>query len=101
MLVPRPSRRTFVAVRIDSLCIDRLDLIEQIWDNLPEQVEPQDIPHWHVAELATSRCRTAESPGVGKPYREGLGPSRVVLEYAGAGKLDRCLSFRISLAGRC
>jgi len=39
-----------VAVRIDSLGIDRLsvrdrlDLIEQIWDSLPEQVEPQDIP---------------------------------------------------------
>jgi hypothetical protein len=56
-----------VAVRIDSLCIDRLDLIEQIWDSLPEQVEPQDIPHWLVAEIATRRCRTAESPGVGKP----------------------------------
>jgi len=39
-----------MAVRIDSLGIDRLsvrdrlDLIEQIWDSLPEQVEPQDIP---------------------------------------------------------
>ena len=67
-----------MAVRIDSLGIDRLsvrdrlDLIEQIWDSLPEQVEPQDIPDWHVAELATRRGRTAESPGVGKPWREVL-----------------------------
>jgi len=65
-----------VAVRIDSLGIDRLsvrdrlDLIEQIWDSLPEQVEPQDIPNWHVAELAARRGRAAESPGVGKPWRE-------------------------------
>jgi putative addiction module component (TIGR02574 family) len=67
-----------VAVRIDSLGIDRLsvrdrlDLIEQIWDSLPEQVDPRDIPDWHAAELATRRARAAESPGVGKPWREVL-----------------------------
>jgi putative addiction module component (TIGR02574 family) len=67
-----------VAVRIDSLGIDRLsvrdrlDLIEQIWDSLPAQVEPQDIPGWHLAELATRRARAAEEPGVGKPWREVL-----------------------------
>ena len=58
---------------IDQLSVrDRLDLIEQIWDSLPEQVESQDIPDWHVAELATRRSRAAESPGVGKPWREVL-----------------------------
>ena len=42
-------------VRIDSLGIDRLsvrerlDLIEQIWDSLPDQVKPQDIPDSHVS----------------------------------------------------
>ena len=67
-----------MADRIDSLGIeflsvrDRLDLIERIWDSLPEQVESQDIPDWHVAELATRRGRAAESPGVGKPWREVL-----------------------------
>jgi len=67
-----------VAVCIDSLGIDRLsvgdrlDLIEQIWDSLPEQVEPQDIPDWHLAELAVRRARAAEEPSVGKPWREVL-----------------------------
>ena len=67
-----------MAVRIDSSGIDRLsvrdrrDLIEQIWDSLPEQVDPRDILDWHVAELATRRARAAESPGVGKPWREVL-----------------------------
>jgi putative addiction module component (TIGR02574 family) len=67
-----------VSVRINSLGIDRLsvrdrlDLIEQIWDSLPEQVEPQDVPDWHVAELAKRRVSAAESPGVGKPWREVL-----------------------------
>ena len=67
-----------MSVRIDSLGIDRLsvrdrlDLIEQIWDSLPDQVEPQDVPDWHVAELAQRRARAAESPGVGQPWREVL-----------------------------
>ena len=67
-----------MAVRIDSLGIDRLsvpdrlDLIEQIWDSLPEQVESQDIPDWHLAELAIRRARAAKEPGVGKPWREVL-----------------------------
>ena len=67
-----------MAVRIDSLGIDslsvrdRLDLIEQIWDSLPEQVEHQDIPEWHRAEVAMRRNRAAEEPGVGKPWREVL-----------------------------
>jgi len=65
-----------VTVRIDSLGIDRLsvrdrlDLIEQIWDSLPDQVEPQDIPDWHVAELAKRRASATESPGAGRPWRE-------------------------------
>jgi putative addiction module component (TIGR02574 family) len=67
-----------VAVRLDSLGIDRLsvrdrlDLIEQIWDSLPEQVDSQEIPDWHLAELAVRRARAAEEPGVGKPWREVL-----------------------------
>ncbi len=67
-----------MSVRIDSLGIDRLsvrdrlDLIEQIWDSLPEQVDPQDIPEWHRAELAERRARAAQEPGLGQPWREVL-----------------------------
>ena len=67
-----------MAVRIDSLGIDRLsvsdrlDLIEQIWDSLPDQIESQDIPAWHLAELAARRGRASQTPGVGKPWREVL-----------------------------
>jgi putative addiction module component (TIGR02574 family) len=67
-----------VAVRIDSLGIDRLsvrdrlDLIEQIWDSLPDQVESQDIPAWHLAELAARRSRASDTPGAGRPWREVL-----------------------------
>jgi len=53
---------------------DRLELIEQIWDSLPEQIAPQDVPEWHQAELATRRAAAERQPGVGKPFRDVLGP---------------------------
>jgi putative addiction module component (TIGR02574 family) len=59
------------ALGIDKLSVrERLDLIEQIWDSLPEQVNPEEVPAWHLAELA--RRRAEASPGVGKPWREVL-----------------------------
>ena len=33
---------------IDRLSVsERLDLIEQIWDSLPEQVNSDELPPWH------------------------------------------------------
>jgi putative addiction module component (TIGR02574 family) len=67
-----------MVVTIESLGIDRLsvrerlDLIEQIWDSLPEQVSPDEVPDWHLAELARRRSKAGSSPGVGKPWRETL-----------------------------
>jgi len=59
---------------IDQLSVgDRLELIEQIWDSLPEQVSPEDIPEWHLVELAKRRAAAEREPGVGKPFREVIG----------------------------
>jgi putative addiction module component (TIGR02574 family) len=61
------------ALGIDRLSVrDRLDLIEQIWDSLPEQVNPDEIPAWHLAELAKRRAEAEAAPGIGKPWREAL-----------------------------
>jgi putative addiction module component (TIGR02574 family) len=61
------------ALGIDRLSVrERLDLIEQIWDSLPENVNPDEIPAWHLAELAKRRGDAEASPGVGKPWREIL-----------------------------
>ena len=64
---------TIEAPGIDRLSVrERLDLIEQIWDSLPEQVSPDQVPPWHLAELA-KRCAEADaSPGAGRPWREAL-----------------------------
>jgi putative addiction module component (TIGR02574 family) len=51
---------------------ERLDLIEQIWDSLPERINPDEVPAWHLAELAKRRAEADASPGVGKPWREAL-----------------------------
>jgi len=64
-----------MGVTIESLGIDRLsvrerlELIEQIWDSLPQQVSPDEVPEWHLAELARRRAEAAASPGTGKPWR--------------------------------
>ena len=67
-----------MAIDVDSLGIDRLsvperlELIELIWDSLPDEVGPADLPAWHLAELAKRRAEAEANPGIGKPWREML-----------------------------
>lgn len=62
------------ALGINQLSVaERLELIEKIWDSLPEQVTPEEVPEWHRAELARRRAQADAQPGVGKPWREVLG----------------------------
>ena len=64
---------TLESLGIDRLSVrERLDLIEQIWDSLPEQVDPQDVPAWHLEELARRLADAKANPGVGRPWREVL-----------------------------
>ncbi len=61
------------ALGIDQLSVaERLELIEQIWDSLPEQLKPEEVPEWHRAELAMRRAEADASPREGKPWREAL-----------------------------
>jgi putative addiction module component (TIGR02574 family) len=58
---------------IDQLSVrERLDLIEQIWDSLPTEVSSDEVPEWHLAELARRRAEAEAAPGVGKPWRQAL-----------------------------
>ena len=52
---------------------ERLDLIEQIWDSLPTEVRSDEVPEWHLAELARRRAEAEAAPRVGKPWRQALG----------------------------
>ncbi len=58
---------------LDKLSVqERLDLIEILWDSLPDKLDPSMIPDWHVAELVKRRAEATANPGVGKPWREVL-----------------------------
>ena len=58
------------ALGIDRLSVgERLELIEQIWNSLPDEVAPEDVPEWHRAELAKRRAQAKAQPGLGKPWR--------------------------------
>lgn len=60
-------------VNLEQLSVgERLDLIEQIWDSLPDQVRPEEVPEWHLAELAKRRAEVEQNPGAGRPWREVL-----------------------------
>jgi putative addiction module component (TIGR02574 family) len=62
------------ALGIDRLSVgERLDLIEEIWRSLPDQVDASEIPAWHLVELAKRRQDAEEHPAAGKPWREVLG----------------------------
>ena len=68
-----------MSVTIESLGIDRLsvreklELIDQIWDSLPESVEPGEVPAWHLEEIARRRAEVDANPRQGRPWREVLG----------------------------
>jgi hypothetical protein len=59
-----------MSVSIEALRIGRLSvgeclgLIEQIWNNLPDQIDPQEVGDWHRAQLAKRREQAHAQPGV-------------------------------------
>jgi len=59
------------AMGIDKLSAsERLELIEQIWDSLPDSVEAHDVPAWHLREVAKRYEYAKTHPGEGKPWIE-------------------------------
>lgn len=56
---------------IDKLSVsERLELIEQIWDSLPDSVEAHDVPAWHLQEVAKRYEYAKAHPGEGRPWSE-------------------------------
>lgn len=51
---------------------ERLELIEQLWDSLPDGVDSAEVPAWHLTELARRRDAARATPGAGRPWREAL-----------------------------
>lgn len=59
---------------IDRLSVsERLDLIETIWDSLPDSISTQEVPEWRLQELERRYADALARSGEGKPWREVLG----------------------------
>jgi putative addiction module component (TIGR02574 family) len=68
---------TLAELGIDQLSVrERLELIEQIWDSLPAQMQPDEVPDWHKELLAERVAESEANPGVGLPWREALAAIR-------------------------
>jgi hypothetical protein len=58
---------------LDQLSVgERLELIEIIWDSLPDSVSPDEVPLEHLAVLQMRRAMAQTQPGIGKPWRQVL-----------------------------
>lgn len=49
---------------------ERLELIERIWDTLPESLEPPEVPDWHIDILKKRLAAAEANPGEGTPLEE-------------------------------
>ena len=64
---------TIESLGIDRLTVsERLSLIEEIWDSLPDHVGAGEVPGWHLEELARRRADVDAAPGEGRPWRDAL-----------------------------
>lgn len=60
---------TLETLGIDRMSVsERLELIEQIWSSLPDEMSMADVPAWHVEEINRRRAAAAASPGIGRPW---------------------------------
>lgn len=60
---------TFETLGIDQLTVrEWLELIEQIWDSLPDAVGAEEVPEWRLAELAPrgGGCRARRRQAVAR-----------------------------------
>ena len=61
------------ALGVEKLSVrERLELIDQIWETLPESVQADEVPEWHLVELARRRADAEARPGEGRPWRDVL-----------------------------
>lgn len=51
---------------------DKLTLLDELWDSLPDEVGTADVPPWHLEEVERRRTDMDNNPGAGRPWREVL-----------------------------
>lgn len=54
----------------------RLELIERLWDSIPDSLEGLPIPDWHREELERRLAAADANPQAGIPWKEALAQLR-------------------------
>ena len=49
---------------------ERLDLISELWDSIPDSLEELPIPNWHREELERRLAAADADPGGAIPWEE-------------------------------
>ena len=49
---------------------ERLDLISELWDSIPDSLEELPIPDWHREELERRLAAADTDPGAAIPWEE-------------------------------
>jgi putative addiction module component (TIGR02574 family) len=56
---------------IDRMSVaEKLELVEAIWDSIPESADGLDIPDWHKEELARRIAAADANPSAGRTWEE-------------------------------
>ncbi|HEV7683578.1 MAG TPA: addiction module protein [Pyrinomonadaceae bacterium] len=59
------------AVTIKQLSVtERLDLISELWDSIPDSLEELPIPEWHPEELECRLAAADADPDTAIPWEE-------------------------------
>lgn len=63
--------RSLSAVTIKGLSVaERLDLISELWDSIPDSLEELPIPEWHREELERRLAAADADPNAAIPWEE-------------------------------
>lgn len=58
-------------LNIDELTVaQRLDLIGELWDSIPDTLEALPVPEWHREELARRLHAADADPGAAVPWED-------------------------------
>jgi putative addiction module component (TIGR02574 family) len=78
MMKGRISGGTAMPVTLEQFGLDRLsaeerlELIDQLWESMPDPGPVVDIPAWHLPIIEKRLADAKANPGVGKPWRKAL-----------------------------
>lgn len=61
----------FKSLGIERLSVqERLELIEDIWNSLPDTVTADQVPEWHLKEVSKRREYARSHPNEGTPWSD-------------------------------